>query len=102
MQPEEAIQSSKKNKTPIPTTRQRQRITWTNTESSYLVAGVILYKKGNWATILAKYSTHFNEYRTSVNLKDKYRNIEKDPALLRSLTKLAEAIIDKDLAAKDN
>lgn len=67
---------------------------WTETETFYLVVGVELYGKGFWAKILKEFSTKFNN-RTCINLKDKYRNLEKMPFdLVRYETKARE-LIDK-------
>ena len=49
---------------------------WSETETLYLLAGVEIYGKGNWAKILSEFS-HIIKDRTSVHVKDRYRNVEK-------------------------
>ena len=57
----------------------RKRVPWTKIEEEYLVAGVEKYKS-SWATILEAYE--FDERRTNVHLKDKWRNlVKKNPDL---------------------
>lgn len=46
-------------------------------ERDALVDGVIIYGTGHWATILDRYTTIFAPGRTSVDLKDKWRNLVK-------------------------
>ena len=55
--------------------RPSQRVPWTAEEEAKLRQGVAKYGKGNWAVIKKKYKFIL---RTSVNLKDKWRNIEND------------------------
>lgn len=57
-------------------TNRREAKKWTEKETVYLAVGIELYGKGQWAIILDKLNKHFND-RTSVNLKDKWRNIER-------------------------
>lgn len=52
-----------------------KRVRWTQEEVDNLIEGVQEYGKGSWAEILAAFE--FNDCRTSVNLKDKWRNLEK-------------------------
>ena len=57
----------------------RRRNRWTKIEEEYLIAGVEKYKS-SWAKILDTYE--FDDCRTNVNLKDKWRNlVAKNPAL---------------------
>lgn len=51
------------------------RIPFTWQESVNLVRGVEQYGKGAWADILSNFA--FHSKRTSVNLKDRYRTMEK-------------------------
>ena len=68
-------------------------------ETVYLVAGVQLYEKGCWSKILNKFSKHFNN-RNQVQLKDKYRNLEAQPILLKTYETKAKIIID-EMSKKD-
>ena len=54
--------------------RPTQRVPWTADEEERLRRGVAKYGKGNWAKIKEKCGFVI---RTSVNLKDKWRNMEK-------------------------
>lgn len=56
-----------------PSTR-RKTVRWSNREVEALVAGVRTYGVGKWARIL-RHSPVFNGVRTSVDLKDKWRNL---------------------------
>ncbi|KAJ7392362.1 Telomeric repeat-binding factor [Desmophyllum pertusum] len=48
---------------------------WTTEETNWLEEGVKLYGEGSWAKILSKYNF---VGRTSVNLKDRWRNLQKN------------------------
>ncbi|XP_020914265.1 telomeric repeat-binding factor 1 [Exaiptasia diaphana] len=54
--------------------KRRKKNPWTEEELSWLCKGVDIYGEGNWAKILRMYSFRF---RTSVDLKDKWRNFSK-------------------------
>ena len=54
--------------------RRRGKRFFTEREETYLRQGVQRFGFGNWAVILKHYPF---ENRTSVNLKDKYRNLVK-------------------------
>ncbi len=71
---------------------------WSETETIYLIAGVNIYGKGNWAKILSEFSTKFND-RSSVNLKDRYRNLENS-GQLEGLTRQANMLLNTLRAAK--
>mmetsp|Transcript_3783 Transcript_3783/g.6760 ORF Transcript_3783/g.6760 Transcript_3783/m.6760 type:complete len:759 (-) Transcript_3783:413-2689(-) len=60
---------------PLRKTR-RKPVPWTMKETDALVNGVRLHGKGNWAEILRENRPAFHSTRTSVSLKDRYRNIE--------------------------
>lgn len=64
---------------------------WSKNETTWLVVGVLLYEKGNWAQILSKFEEKFNK-RTSVMLKDKYRTLENNPKMLKDIKTLAKQI----------
>ncbi|XP_032222689.1 uncharacterized protein LOC5521553 isoform X2 [Nematostella vectensis] len=49
------------------------RHTWTESELKWLEEGVELFGKGHWSKILRRFP--FPKYRTSVHLKDKWRNL---------------------------
>lgn len=53
------------------------RIYWTSEEVQALIAGVKKHGAGKWAVILADNSLKFNRRRTNVDLKDKWRNLQK-------------------------
>lgn len=79
----EAINQSESDKTPIRMpgayTPRRVRMHWTAEEEAYLREGVERFGEGNWSKILREYQ--FHEHRTSVDLKDKYRNLTSTQAL---------------------
>uniref|UniRef100_A0A6B2LV33 Uncharacterized protein n=1 Tax=Arcella intermedia TaxID=1963864 RepID=A0A6B2LV33_9EUKA len=52
-----------------------ERLTWTEHEVKQLEKGVAVYGVGHWAEILKAYK--FLPERTSVSLKDKWRNLSK-------------------------
>lgn len=54
--------------------RERRRF-WTDKETKWLIDGVKTYGEGNWAVILDAYNF---VGRTSVHLKDKWRNLQKN------------------------
>mmetsp|Transcript_26959 Transcript_26959/g.37498 ORF Transcript_26959/g.37498 Transcript_26959/m.37498 type:complete len:621 (+) Transcript_26959:73-1935(+) len=56
--------------------QRRKRIFWTTMEETHLRLGVREFGTGKWAKILQKYGNIFKN-RTSVDLKDKWRNISK-------------------------
>ena len=61
---------------PVPKEYHRKRVKrpWTSEEEDNLSEGVRLYGVGNWATILAEFEF---DARTNVDLKDKWRNMNK-------------------------
>jgi len=65
-------ENKKKKKKP----QRRKRMFWTTCEESHLRLGVREFGLGKWAKILHKYA-HVFKNRTSVDLKDKWRNISK-------------------------
>lgn len=62
-----------------PTVKKRARVPWTEEEANNLVDAVQEYGVGRWRKILAdpQFKQNFLEVRTHVDLKDKWRNIEK-------------------------
>ena len=56
--------------------RQKNR-RWSDEERDALVDGVLIYGTGQWAAILDRYTTIFAPGRTSVDIKDKWRNLVK-------------------------
>lgn len=54
----------------------RSRTPWTEDEVEQLHAAVKELGKGKWASALKQYK--FKECRTSVDLKDKWRNLHKE------------------------
>jgi len=61
----------------------QKRTPWTNEEMRWLVAGVTSYGVGHWRDILLCYD--FPHYRTTVHLKDKWRNLLRRQDLLKKL-----------------
>ena len=55
--------------------KQTGRKFWTESESAYLVLGVKIYGKGDWATIKQKFGKKLAD-RTVVQLKDRYRTLQ--------------------------
>ncbi|CAM9094475.1 unnamed protein product [Hapterophycus canaliculatus] len=53
----------------------RARVPWTEEEVKHLNAAVLALGKGKWALALAQYK--FQDCRTAVDLKDKWRNLTK-------------------------
>lgn len=51
------------------------RVRWKEEEVEYLKKGVETYGVGHWRTILERYP--FHSRRTNVDLKDKWRNLQK-------------------------
>lgn len=72
---------------------------WTDSESMWLVIGTLIHGKGNWTDILTQFENHFN-HRSTVQLKDRYRNIIKS-SLYKMLEKLALQTIDELKIVKD-
>lgn len=58
-----------------PPRQARGRVPWTDDEEANLRAAIEEFGKGQWALALKHYA--FNECRSSVDLKDKWRNIER-------------------------
>ena len=74
---------------------QGKRVKWTENETIYLVVGVELYGKGNWAKISKRFNDKLKN-RTTVHLKDKYRNLEKANSELKRFEKIAKTLIEKN------
>ncbi|CAF0733088.1 unnamed protein product [Brachionus calyciflorus] len=85
---------SETDKKPSKSFVQQKRTKWTDQETIYLVVGVELYGKGNWAKILKRFSDKLKN-RSSVHLKDKYRNLERANELKR-FEKYAKTFIEKN------
>ena len=68
--------------------------TWSENETIKLVLGVEVYGKGQWARIKVEYKAEFKD-RTTVNMKDKYRNLERNEPLLKRYVALAKAEVKK-------
>lgn len=66
---------------------------WTSEETVYLVVGVKLYGKGSWQRIFTEFRSKFQAGRNTVDLKDKYRNLDKPGSELKLYEKQAEVII---------
>mmetsp|Transcript_2169 Transcript_2169/g.4111 ORF Transcript_2169/g.4111 Transcript_2169/m.4111 type:complete len:552 (-) Transcript_2169:29-1684(-) len=68
--------------------RRKKPIPWTDAETEALMEGIELYGLGHWARILMHFSNVFEpNARTSVSLKDRYRNIEMRKARTEEKTK---------------
>ncbi len=81
--------SDEENEQRSVSSRPQKRIPWSPEEALYLVIGVKMHGKGNWSKILERFKKKFND-RNGVQLKDKYRNLEKNPEELRILEKTAD------------
>lgn len=57
--------------------RTRPNIRWSEEETALLVDNVIVRGTGSWADILAQHRGSFDRSRSSVDLKDKWRNLVK-------------------------
>lgn len=57
---------------------------WTAEETEVLIDSVTVHGTGSWADILAQHRAIFHPTRTSVDLKDKWRNLVKVCMLLHS------------------
>ena len=75
-------------------TMKRQRVSWEDKEILYLVYGVESFGKGRWAEILDMFKSKFKS-RTNVDLKDKYRNLERNQTDLEYYKKQARLLKDK-------
>ncbi len=80
----------KKNKSP------KKKVSWTENETFYLVYGYLVYENSPniWAKILETYRNKFNQARSSVSLKDKWRNLQNSTELPR-LKRMAQAEMSK-------
>lgn len=58
-----------------PEKSRRTRVPWTSEESYNLQDGVLKHGEGFWADILNDPELYFNESRTQIDLKDKWRNL---------------------------
>lgn len=63
------------NSTRVKKKKQRVRNPWTDEEVAYLHAAVKSVGKGNWTLALSQFK--FQDFRTAVDLKDKWRNLTK-------------------------
>ncbi len=81
---------NKKNKQNSP--KRKGKRPWNETETLWLIVGVELYEKGSWIKILKEFSDKF-ENRSSVDLKDKYRNLTTNATKLASYQKQARIIL---------
>ncbi|KAI5408359.1 hypothetical protein KIW84_054256 [Lathyrus oleraceus] len=71
MQWNDSIDNSPQERLP-----RRKKRKWTSLEEETLRAGVKMFGEGNWRTIRDFYSNIF-EYRSGVDLKDKWRNMTR-------------------------
>ena len=62
--------------------RQKPNTRWSEEETALLVDAVCVRGTGSWADILEQHRATFHPTRSSVDLKDKWRNLVKVPALL--------------------
>ena len=71
------------------------KVIWTENETFYLVYGYLIHKdeKHLWSNILSEFRDKFHYVRTSVSLKDRWRNIQ-NLATFPGLKKKAQAKID--------
>ena len=60
--------------------RQKPNTRWSEEETALLVDAVCVRGTGSWADILEQHRATFHPTRSSVDLKDKWRNLVKVPA----------------------
>lgn len=75
-------------------TKQSKRIKWSEKETMYLAIGVELYGKGCWSQISKRFKEQLKS-RSTVQLKDKYRNMERANEI-KYFSTLAKNFIDKN------
>jgi hypothetical protein len=68
--------NNKDNKNTVLPCYESKRQKWTEEQTVYLMVGVMKYGKGSWLNILKAFKSYFGD-RTTIQLKDKYRNLEK-------------------------
>ena len=69
----------------------KKYLKWEDEECAYLVHGVKVFGK-NWVFILSNYNRNFKEGRSSQDLCDKYRKLEKNLDLFESYKGLAQEL----------
>ena len=57
----------------------RPRTPWSRDEVAALELGVSTLGEGHWGVILERYAARFHSRRTDVDLKDKWRNMQRAP-----------------------
>ena len=62
--------------------RQKPNTRWSEEETALLVDAVCVRGTGSWADILEQHRAAFHPTRSSIDLKDKWRNLVKVPAHL--------------------
>jgi hypothetical protein len=55
----------------------RPRTPWSRDEVDALELGVSTLGEGHWGVILERYAARFHSRRTDVDLKDKWRNLQR-------------------------
>jgi len=86
------ISSAFKKKIKHNSPKRKGKRPWNETETLWLIVGVELYEKGSWIKILKEFSDKF-ENRSSVDLKDKYRNLTTNSQKLANYQKQARIIL---------
>ncbi|CAI5733133.1 unnamed protein product [Peronospora destructor] len=66
--------------------RRRQTVFWSDEEEKFLCRGVKKYKAGKWKQILIDGQDVFSKHRTNVDLKDKWKNMQKTKLTTRQRT----------------
>ena len=72
--------------------RQKPNTRWSEEETALLVDAVCVRGTGSWADILEQHRAIFHPTRSSVDLKDKWRNLVKVPAHLLSWCSLVPCL----------
>ncbi len=80
--------------------RRNNRIYFTDTECTYLCYGVSVFSKGNWSKILKKLNHYLNKCRPPNDLRDKYKNLEKNSTKLHKYEKKCLKIDFKNITIK--
>lgn len=84
---------------PLLTNGSRKRKRWSEEEIDNLYKGVIRFGVGNWKEILKHYNFH---ERNSIDLKDKWRNLEKNDPEFRTTLKNYKSIENESKYKSDN
>ncbi|POM60582.1 Telomeric repeat binding protein [Phytophthora palmivora] len=85
--------------------RRRVKVFWSTAEVEFLRQGVETYGVGNWKTILSAGQDVFLSHRTNVDLKDKWKNLAKNPTPKRPRSNTSDpldAVKDANVKSEGN